>query len=282
MSLRKELLAKAKGGDARAQLELGIDYDNERPINSRRAVYWYRKAAGQGNAEAQNLYGECLRNGESVKRSRKDAVVWFRSAAKQGNADGQTNLGYCLFYGEGVKQNQREGLHWYRKAAKSGHKSAQFNIAQMYRMGDVLPQNWKLAIIWYHKAAENGNVGAMNWLCDIYSGETGHPRDLEKQFDWQEKAAFTGDAESQCNLGVLYFRYVVGNHAPILGAYYYRLAADKGYPWAYYLLGLCYRDGTGVKRNARWAKHWFAKAASNGVIEARKQLRRYTATDKVN
>ena len=57
-----------------------------------------------------------------------------------------------------------------------------------------------------------------------------------------------------------------------MGAYWYRRAAVPGDKWACYLLGLCYRYGAGVKRNSVWARHWFRKAASQGVKQARQQL----------
>jgi TPR repeat protein len=59
----------------------------------------------------------------------------------------------------------------------------------------------------------------------------------------------------------------------------YRRAVDRGYAWAMYLLGLCYRDGEGVARNLHRARYWFTKAASakgkgerRTVTEARSAL----------
>src|ERR1700730_4832077 len=54
---RKELLPKARAGDANAQFDLGCAYDFERPKRRDRAIYWYQKAAEQGHAEAQNYLG---------------------------------------------------------------------------------------------------------------------------------------------------------------------------------------------------------------------------------
>lgn len=53
----------------------------------------------------------------------------------------------------------------------------------------------------------------------------------------------------------------------------YRAAAEQGDTWAQYLLGLCYRDGEGVKASRRWARHWFTKAATV-ESEAAKELRK--------
>ena len=53
------LKAKAEGGDAQAQADLGVMYANGRgvPKDYTEARKWYRKAADQGHAEAQYKLG---------------------------------------------------------------------------------------------------------------------------------------------------------------------------------------------------------------------------------
>lgn len=109
-SRRSELLQKARLGDARAQFELGCDYDFESPKNRRPAVFWYRKAAERGYSEAQNYLPECLRAGIGVRKSVKEAAGWFRKAAEKGDVDAQVSLGCQLFYGAGVKKDWAEAL----------------------------------------------------------------------------------------------------------------------------------------------------------------------------
>ncbi|WP_424948091.1 tetratricopeptide repeat protein [Candidatus Spongiihabitans sp.] len=41
-----------------------------------------------------------------------------RKAAKQGNRDAQYNLGYVYYYGEGVAQDYQKAMHWYRRCSK--------------------------------------------------------------------------------------------------------------------------------------------------------------------
>lgn len=57
-----------------------------------------------------------------------------------------------------------------------------------------------------------------------------------------------------------------------IAAELYRLAAGQGDSWAQYLLGLCYLDGEGVRRNRRWAKFWLSKAAHAGESYASEML----------
>ena len=51
----------AKRGDAKAQFELGIMYQNGEgmPQDYNKATYWYQKAAEKGNAGAQYLLAAC-------------------------------------------------------------------------------------------------------------------------------------------------------------------------------------------------------------------------------
>lgn len=49
-------------------------------------------------------------------------------------------------------------------------------------------------------------------------------------------------------------------------------AAERGYPHAYYSLGLCYYDGRGVEKNRKLAMKWIRRAAEAGVPEAQNFL----------
>lgn len=109
--------------DARAQFELGKEYYDFK--DDERAVYWYRKAAEQGHADAQFNLGLAYRSGKGVRQNYSEAVKWFRSAAIQGHADAQFNLGLAYRDGEGVRQNYSEAVKWFRNAAIQGCVDAQ-------------------------------------------------------------------------------------------------------------------------------------------------------------
>ena len=130
--MRRQLLAAARRGTPEAQYALASDYDFGRPRDLERAVRWYRRAAEQGHGEAQNLLGECLREGEGAQKSLREAVHWFRQAASQNVSDAQVSLGYAFFYGEGVRRNRSEALRWYQAAAAQGNASAHLNIGHMF------------------------------------------------------------------------------------------------------------------------------------------------------
>jgi len=54
--------------------------------------------------------------------------------------------------------------------------------------------------------------------------------------------------------------------------YWYTLAANEGHPYAQYNLGLCYKNGTGVKQNFITAVHWIRKAAEQNDPDAQHSL----------
>ena len=58
----RELQARAKRGDADAQFGLGLMYDMGKGVSEddKEAVKWYKLAAEQGNADAQERYGELV------------------------------------------------------------------------------------------------------------------------------------------------------------------------------------------------------------------------------
>jgi hypothetical protein len=63
----------------------------------------------------------------------KQVVEWYREAAKQGDAVAQNALGFCYSKGKGVPQDYKLAIEWYRKAADQGHAVAQRNLKKTYK-----------------------------------------------------------------------------------------------------------------------------------------------------
>lgn len=95
------LLKKARNGDAGAQLDVGVYYE-EGFVNSNgkrivvkdptKAVRWYRLAAEQGNSAAQNQLGVCLSTGTGTRRDLKQAISWTSKALAHGDPTAAHNL----------------------------------------------------------------------------------------------------------------------------------------------------------------------------------------------
>ena len=95
------------------------------PEDDRQAVFWYRKAAEQGFADAQNNLGGMYANGEGVPEDDRQAVFWFRKAAEQEVARAQYNLGAMYANGEGVPEDYVRAYAWFNLAAAQGDEDAE-------------------------------------------------------------------------------------------------------------------------------------------------------------
>ena len=173
----KELEMALEGGPTtpREQYNLGYKYKtgDGMPKDFQQAVYWYRKAAEQGYAPAQNNLGYAYQHGEGVSKDVQQAVYWYRKSAEQGNVSGQYNLGYCYKYGEGVAKDMQQAVYWYRKAAEQGHASAQNFLGSCYEQGNGVGKDKEQAVYWYRKAAEQGNAVAQYSLGVCYKNGEG-------------------------------------------------------------------------------------------------------------
>ena len=99
------------------------------PRDYAQAVVWYRKAADQGDAAAQNNLGRMYDHGQGVLQDYAQAVVWLRKAAEQGNALGQVNLGTMYDHGHGAPQDYVQAHMWYNLAASHAEDAATREMA---------------------------------------------------------------------------------------------------------------------------------------------------------
>ena len=89
------------------------------PVDPRRSIAWYTKAAEKGNAEAElALSGWYLTGNEGVlKQSDSEAYLWARRAANKGLAKAEYAVGYYAEVGIGIKQDIEFAKRWYMRAA---------------------------------------------------------------------------------------------------------------------------------------------------------------------
>ena len=78
------------------------------------------QVAEQGNAEAQFNLGLMYDNGQGVRQDYAQAVQWFGKAAEQGLANAQYNLGVMYANGEGIHQSYKIAKEWFGKACDNG------------------------------------------------------------------------------------------------------------------------------------------------------------------
>ncbi len=153
----KLLRIAAEKEAVKAQTVLGECYRNGFGVeqNAEEAEKWVRKAAEQGNADAQYELGQWYLDGDDEEAAEK----WVRKAAEQGHMDAQCELGEWYSYDD---DDSHEAEKWYRRAAEQGNADAQYELGQWYSRGDE--QNAEEAEKWYRKAAEQGHWEARKKL----------------------------------------------------------------------------------------------------------------------
>ena len=157
-----------------AQCRLGAIYFSGHGLqqDDAQSAVWYRKAAEQGQAQAQFelgwMYSCCDYDDEpgdpnqfGLPHDMVEATRWWRAAAEQGHAPAQAVLGASYSEGRGVPKDFAQAALWLRKAAEQGDALAQCELGDLYAHGRGVPQDYAKAAAWYHKAAEQGNADAM-------------------------------------------------------------------------------------------------------------------------
>lgn len=188
----REIYNAAQKGDADAQLELGFYYqegEEGAPKDQQKAIYWYKKAAENGNVIAQFNMGEIYDSGNGVKQDFAKAASWYLKAAKQGDALAQCAVGNCYFHNQGFALDYNQAAYWFRKSAMQGNAVGQRCLGICYDEGKGVSKDVKIAIEWYEKAAAQGDAVAMFNLGMSYFNGEGVKKDRKKAIELFKNAA---------------------------------------------------------------------------------------------
>ncbi len=168
----QELMLAAEQGDADAQLEIALHYDNGLIVDGvelvrpdmKLAFMWAKKAYENGNINAAEYYAYHLSNGIYCVKNTALAMKLYRDAMKAGSLTAAHNLGIefrdqhdfekafllykkdttdfsvgmCYYYGIGVKQNKLRAFRFFKNLLKpgiylSGYETNEAN----YRIGKM-------------------------------------------------------------------------------------------------------------------------------------------------
>jgi len=142
----KELITKADAGDKDAQFKVGLAYDsgNGAPSSIDKAKSYYRMAAQQGHAEAQNSLGSIFQ----AEKNYVEAKSWYELAVAQNHAMATNSLGQLYDLGLGTPQDRNKGFEFYTRSADLGHARAMWNIANMYGAGQLGKVDLFSACVW--------------------------------------------------------------------------------------------------------------------------------------
>lgn len=226
------------------------------------ALKYARLAADAEEEVGYLILGNLYLDGLCVEQDNSKAFEYFMQSAAQGNFTASNQIGWMYSEGCGVEENPEQAFFWYNESAQKGHPRGMNNLAYCYQKGYGVTQDFEKAAEWYKKSADLGVVESMIELADYYEEVL---VDYKKTKVWVEKAAEAGNAEAINRLGVIYLDREKNYNEAIKC---FNRAIELEVPNAYRNLALCYRDGTGVKKNLKKAEELLLKAAQLGIDDA--------------
>lgn len=142
------LMSASRAGHPAAQFNVGLLYQQDKvPLSSNLL------AAYHGT--------------KSREYSFQQAAKWYRVAAEQGHAAAQNNLAWLYQHGHGVEQSESAAFRWYQAAAEQGIIDACYNLGLLYEQGVGVEMDLEKALFWQTKAADYGYVASQNRLPEL-------------------------------------------------------------------------------------------------------------------
>ena len=159
-----------------------------------------RKAAEDGNPEAQGQLGTLLALGEVVPQDLDGALKWLKAAAGKEDLTAMFNLGIIYEQGLGVSCDIEEAGIWFWKAAARGDTGAKMKLGTMLMRGTGFSSGSKVLDV-IRASAEKDHPYAQTFLGKIYLDGVGLEQDDAKAEHWFRKAVRQGDEGAMFNLG---------------------------------------------------------------------------------
>ena len=126
------------------------------PQDYAQAVQWYRKAADQGDADAQSTLGLMYRRGEESPRMMPRRCSGTGRRRTKGMRRPSSTSASCTTTVKESPRPDAQAVQWYRKAADQGHAGAQDSLGYSYGSGQGVPQDSTEAVKWFRKARGTG------------------------------------------------------------------------------------------------------------------------------
>jgi len=280
----------AVAGDAAAQLKLASEFffgAESRPRNPVLAVYWFRKAAEQGSAEAAYNLGVCYEKGWGVEHA--SAVLAYRSyetAAAKGLPEAKLRKALLLAAGipdealekgklPGIPVDRAESLRLLRELVKAGYLPAERELGRMILLDPLLRRgNGAEARVSLLRAADAGDIDSLLLLAECYDDGIGGSGDAAKAVECYERAAKLGSADAKVLLAAAYEFGLGVKPDPKRAFDLVREAADSGNLRAMTRLGDYYLNGDFVVQSSSEALALYRRAFDAGYLSAAVKLGR--------
>lgn len=214
-----------------------------------KAVFYWKKAAELGLAQAQYKLARMYQSGLGTEKDEAEAFHWYVEAAKGGNSYAQYSAGLCCLNGIGTEVDKVQAILYLRMADLQLDKDAKKLLAELKPVMDELIGT---ATEYYWQGRES--------------------EDLTERLSMYEKAAGLGWDEAQLDCGEMYY-FGKGTEKDLYKArYWFEKAAEQGNVLAQYNCGVIYHQGQGTAVNEKKAAYWYEKAAKQGLAKAKYNL----------
>ena len=230
-------------------------------------------------------------NADGVALDYEKAVFWYQKAAEQGNADAMLQLALCYRKGHGVDGDQEECVKWLKKSAEKGVAKAQYYLASYYEEGEGgLSKDSVAAYQWYTKAAQQGDIYSMVSLGESYLTFKQIEGAKDAAIEWLKKVSagqFKGKPDeideismSSCDF-LLYYLYQgnegVKRNEPLSMQFLKKAVSYKNNPdpEAMAQMGICYMEGIGVVKDVKVGVEWLQKSADKNCGTGQAHLGEY-------
>jgi uncharacterized protein len=183
------LIPLAQAGESQAQKIIAHMYSFGQGVEVSfvEAIKWYRLAAEQGDAAAQNNLASHL-----IEENPEEAIEWYITSAKQHFPFAEEMLG-DIYSGElnisiDKIRNDLEAVKWYERAAKRGSLVACHRLGYIYSNNKSIIDEEK-AVEWYQKSAEKDYAPSQLILSEAYrEGSLGLNQDPMQSDYWLERS----------------------------------------------------------------------------------------------
>lgn len=245
----------------------------------------YMAKAETGDAESQNMVGNCYANKRGVERDYIQAVSWYRKAADQGHADAQYNLGVCYENGTGVPWANRDDAigAWrsfkLRFEERKGHKpyGSRSNVDEIeayayYKIASTTNERARRKLKDLEASMTEIRLEKANKRADELGAQLASKKSSVDEAMQHLKAAVLGDPKGQFSIGLCYQegRGVAKDYGQAIT--WYKKAAAQGNAAAQNKLGECYSEGIGVDIDTAKAANWWILSANKGYAPAQNNL----------
>ena len=280
----------ADQNDAEAQRILGEAYirlgnEDALPKSYPDAIEWLMKSCANGDVNAAILLAEVYSSVDGYKDAYKflyyaeQAEQMMSEREKSGVAFGREHESLAnLFYNiSDYKDTRQKAFDHYCKAYLSGQQSALYDLGWLYFINGYSNDFFKLSsdeliqeIISSEKNSESSNLAYL--LGYIYFNGYKVQENKTEAEQWYMKAIDKGSLSAPCRLALYYIneRKLYDKGFSVLEKAY-----EKGSVEATRLLGLCYKNGIGVKKNRSKAKALLREAEKKGDEDAAAELKKF-------